>query len=109
MPDTDRLAELRRQRARIEDHLAWLDREIAAEEKALGVTGAPAEAPRAAATTAEVSAAGTAHDTDAMLEEYRAPAEDLKKDVRNGCLFYFAAALVALAAIVAVLYYVARR
>lgn len=146
MPAADRLPELRRQRAQIQDHLAWLDREIAAEEKKAPPPGASAAQigganatrplgapPAAAAAEADVSAApaqctrttaspaapatssgGTpaanaAKEAEAVMDEYRVPAADLQKDVRNGCLLYFAAAVLILAGIVAVLYYALRR
>ena len=44
----DRLAELRRQRALVQEHLAWLEREIAATEKTPSATR-PADAPLTAA------------------------------------------------------------
>jgi hypothetical protein len=42
---SDRLAELRRQRALIHEHLTWLDREIAAAEKTGGSSLAPVPTP----------------------------------------------------------------
>jgi hypothetical protein len=117
MPDSPRLAELRRQRALVQEHLAWLDREIAA----AGGTGAsttaqpaadnrPPVAPSTTGLTGAAPAAVAAVDTaaDAILEDYRTPASKLQQDVRLGCFMYFAAALVAVGAGVVVLYFLLR-
>lgn len=121
----DHLAELRRQRALIAAHLAWLDREI---EAASGKTD-PAPAPSgalaaqdpalataivAAALKAQTAAATPEHPAvaaaaDTILEEYRIPSETLKTDVRKGCFLYFAAALLFVAATAVILYFVLRR
>jgi len=130
----DRLNELRRQRALVAEHLAWLDREIAAEsgspaprahpEQATRVEGpaplvAPASAPAlrptplplmpqapapAAALDPEMSAQAAA-DADALLEQYRVAPDALKTDVRTGCFLYFFAAMALLALGVIGLYF----
>lgn len=128
---SDRLAELRRQRALVQQHLAWLDAEVAALEKpAAGqpisqVLPTAAERPSPAPTTPFPAAGGT-HETlsaaprprplpatatsatagsvDALLAEYRVEPTALKNDVRKGCFLYFAAALALLALVVAILY-----
>lgn len=97
----DRLAELRRQRALVAEHLAWLDREIAAVPAVVPAvpaqpTPAPAPAsaaipignPLPAASQPEPSAATPA---DALPLPEAKPAE-IKDDVRRGCLLYFALA-----------------
>lgn len=114
----DRLAELRRQRALIAEHLAWLDREISAPS---GITASstqavppPALPPPLATTAAPTSpplpdpaailaratepkpetpppAATDAHAD--LLPEHR-PA-DIKNDVRRGCFLYLALATLA--------------
>jgi hypothetical protein len=104
----DRLAELRRQRALIADHLAWLDREIAASApsstfpKPTPQPFAPKPPlpldPAAILAAVNSSPAPTAvpPDTEAhalLLPEHQ-PAE-VKQDVRRGCFLYFALAAVA--------------
>lgn len=122
---SDRLAELRRQRALVREHLAWLDREIAhADESDHLPAGFVKQPAPAAAIVAAVVNAGplansvsspaaesfaTATAADAILSEYRVPAAALKSDVRKGCLIYFAAAFALVAAGVAILYFALRR
>lgn len=107
---SDRLAELQRQRALVQEHLAWLDREIAATGKGLErpapaatpltATAQPAT-PAAVATKPEPSEA----KIDELLAQYRSAPGAVRQDVRKGCLLYFALALVVLAASVAILYF----
>lgn len=93
----DRLAELRRQRALIADHLAWLDRELATTIAQTG-DGAPptleATVPQAVAKGApdqsEKSAATVASAAEAQLPE--SDTGEIKDDVRRGCLLYFTVA-----------------
>jgi hypothetical protein len=108
----ERLAELKRQRAGIAAHLAWLDREIAACEgvrPASGATG-PATGPTipfpppstAAATAMQAPAAplplqGSAADATSSLPLSGVPEIDprsIKSDVQRGCLVYIALGLV---------------
>jgi hypothetical protein len=128
---SDRLAELRRQRALLTEHVAWLDREIAAEAGKAGSgdppraalppapavggsvsTGSRATVDAPATIFAPVSPASTpasrvtagATDADAILNEYRVPSEALKTDVRKGCFLYFAVAMALLIGGVAILW-----
>ena len=130
---SDRLQDLLRQRAPIQEQLAWLDREIASASAAdATTTPAVATAPRsvptlpqpgylasqAAAIAAHQAAAARAPATargenpavaaaaDAILEKYRVQPDSLKTDVRQGCFLYFFGALAAVAVIVVGLYYV---
>lgn len=80
----------------MQEHLAWLDREIAAE------SGPPA-APSAPAVAAPPTPPAAA-DADALIAQYSSSPESLHKDVRKGCLLYFALASLAVIALVAVLY-----
>lgn len=103
----------------LEQHLAWLDREIAAEAGAANPEtppGASSEPTPAAATpslqhVSTQSAAASGSTTDAppppafhgnaasaetLLDEYRVAPETLRQDVRKGCLIYFALAFAAL-------------
>jgi hypothetical protein len=119
---SDRLAELRRQRELVQQHLAWLDREIAAEAaKQNPAQTAAALAAAVAATTPKISPAPLAQsaadvsatppaaaqanpDADRILEEFRVSPSALHHDVKKGCFLYFAAALALFFAIVALLY-----
>lgn len=131
---SDRLAELRRQRALIQEHLAWLEREIAAEtsgarpatvmsrpsppEILASGNGTPAlseqpslsgVAPTAAAlATTSVPGPGAtpaAADADRILEQYRVGEASLQTDVRKGCFLYFGVAFALLIGVVALLYF----
>ena len=101
---SDRLQELRRQRALVQEHLAWLDREVAA---LAGPQSAPSE-PRVdppvvlpaatvplilPAVVAAPLAPEIAAVADSIIDEYRVPPETLKTDVKKGCFVYFFAAL----------------
>jgi len=130
---SDRLQDLLRQRALIQEQLAWLDREIAAAADAALATTAPAVAPaprpvsaplqpgylasQAAAIAAQQAAAtrdtraarsetpAVSAAADAILEKYRVQPDSLKTDVRQGCFLYFFGALAVVAVIVVGLYY----
>ncbi len=127
----DRLAELRRQRLLICEHLAWLEREIGQIEGASARPVGPSQAQTDAAVPSSRSmespgglspptrneaaphAAGIAAgpptgvpaDPENILEEFRTPPGAVKRDVRQGCLLYFAGALVLLGIGVAILYF----
>ena len=128
----DRLAELRRQRSLVSEHLAWLDREIDRIEQDTTRSAAPSPSPGEApatlitpteaiagnlspvrtepALTASGPAVGPAADVtlpdpEILLEEFRAPPGAVKRDVRQGCLLYFVGALVLLGIGVAILYF----
>lgn len=115
----DRLEELRRQRALVQQHLEWLDREIAAEagKTPQAQTGAKLAAvvtlPHSASVAAPPSPAGTAHQgnpdaadpAEKILDEYRVAPASLQSDVRKGCWLYFAAAFAIFFAVVAILYF----
>ena len=110
----DRLVELRRQRALVQEHLAWLDREIVAAENAPSAPAAatavrdarpgPSAAPVAVARTGNLAPVA-APSPDAILEEYAVAPGTVKSEVRKGCLLYFVAALALLVLVIAVLYF----
>jgi hypothetical protein len=102
----DRLAELRRQRALVQEHLAWLDREIAAAAPPAPPAAPmpPAPASGAAPAAPPPPAAGAA-DVDEIVAHYRSAPGAVREDVRKGCLLYFALALAVFAAGVAILYF----
>lgn len=119
---SDRLAELVRQRALVQEHLAWLNREIAtAAEAAKSATAAPPAplplaganaAPPAANLAPTVMARATgsgAVEADEIIARYQATPANVKQDVRKGCLLYFSAALLLLGLVVTVLYFALRR
>ena len=107
---SDRLAELQRQRALVQEHLAWLDREIAAAGKPTD-RSLPAAATTTATTLPATPTAVAPKPTpsevhvDELLAQYRSAPGAVRQDVRKGCLLYFALALVVLAASVAILYF----
>ena len=130
---SDRLSQLLRQRALMQEHLAWLDREIA-DASASSVTPLPTAAVPVPASTpvtrtsaplsplSNLSAQASAilqrpphspipspevlPEADDILEQYRVAPDAMKTDVRKGCLLYFFGAL-ALLALGAVAFYYA--
>jgi hypothetical protein len=121
---SDRLDDLRRQRALVAEHLAWLDREIAAAQAAAPKPALPApatapvviaprkeglSAPAAPATTKpDVVQSGPTKDdrqADDILSNYRVEPNAMKSDIKKGCFLYFFGALALVALVVAVLYF----
>lgn len=119
----DRLSELLQQRRLIQEHLAWLDREIAAATKpttsASSVSTASVQqptAPVAAAPLPTPTASPTATrletplpsasplDPDALLAEYQQDPQNLQVDVKRGCFLYFGIAMGFLFLLVALAY-----
>lgn len=94
---TDRMAELRRQRALVQQHLDWLDREIAT----LSGTSAPATAPPVE-TKPIATATGT--DVDGLFEQLRAH-ERAKIPSAKGCWRAFWGTLATILVVVAVIIY----
>jgi hypothetical protein len=101
-----RLDVLRRQRALVQQNLAWLDREIAAEQ-----AQTPSATPLNPAATPDLTrpalpptAAIADADADAIIEHYRSGEPNLKADVRRGCLLYATGAFVLLIVVVLGLY-----
>ena len=108
---SDRLQELRRQRALVQEHLAWLDREIAAAAgQPAPTTPAAPPLPSAESPLPPVAAPVVvppvftpppapplppeiAATADAILDEYRVQPDSLKTNVKKGCFLYFFAAL----------------
>jgi hypothetical protein len=126
---SDRLAELRRQRALVQEHLAWIEREIGVESQkrapppgvALPVppsadrvhalfepagATAPFPAPITPAPSAATSASNpAAAEADAILAEYRVGSESLHTHLRKGCFLYLAGAFALLVVGVVALYF----
>ena len=128
---SDRLRELLRQRALLQEHLAWLEQEIAAaaEKKPEDAATPAANDPRpitpstppakplsssagVAIVAKVISATGTTGanrelvpGADAIIDEFRVPPQTLESDVRRGCFLYFIAAFVLFTLGVAALYF----
>ena len=111
---SDRLDEFRRQRGLLREHLAWLDREIAALEGGAPPQDAPAP-PRAAPPLQGAPpplsdrALAAYADAEAILAEYRKPPVSIQKQAKRGCLIYFAVFLAAMALFVAAVYVLVKR
>lgn len=117
---SDRLNDLRRERAVIQAHLEWLDREIASQSGGAANTSAPA--PTAAAHAAPLAAnasLGTIPlplaaatpgppEIDIALDSYRQNPVALQSDVRKGCFLYFAIAFLLLFLVVGAFYLYSR-
>lgn len=93
---SDRLDELNRQRALLQEHLLWLDREI---ERERG--GAPAAAqadtrlPASRAPLPLTAAVGNTGEpiAEEILDQFGSGPENLQADTRKGCLTLFFVAL----------------
>lgn len=95
----DRLAELRRQRALVQQHLDWLDREIAATGPAPSKDNPPQLAPAVAPTPLPAVAP----------EAYAPDPTATQQEVKRGCLLWLVAGLLVLGAIFAAIYFYAYR
>ncbi len=85
----DRLSELCRQRAQIADHLAWLDREIAAAGSTPDTLAAPTAPTKHPDVRPNASAADSQASAESILQHYRNAAADAPADARAGCLRFF--------------------
>ncbi len=101
---SDRLTELQRQRALLQQHLAWIEREIATEAAQSGapVHLSPPTPTAAPAPTSSVTAAQP--DAEAILSQYRSEPASLHENVRKGCFLYFALAFLLVGLAVTALY-----
>ena len=95
---SDRLTELQRQRALIQGHLAWLDREIAAAD---GQPAAPASTVTPlpppsfpAVPPATVAPAMAEKDADAIISRFGSDSQNLAANARKGIYVLFGLALV---------------
>ena len=95
---SDRLEELRRQRALQREHLDWMDREIAALEAA----NPP---PRPATLPPRLDASPRDRDAEAILQEYVQPDQSIRTQTKMGCFLYFGLALALLALLVLATYF----
>jgi len=89
---SDRLSDLRRQRAAIQQHLEWLDREIAAAQPGPATAPEPV-APAIVTAPAATPAAPPAPEPD--LPELGQPdPANAARQAKKGCLLYLVVALV---------------
>jgi hypothetical protein len=89
---SDRLQELLRQRALIEDQLAWINREIAASQEV------PPLPTRANGLTQTVPATptpsvGASNEAEKILGEFKKDTSIVQTDARRGCLLIFSIAM----------------
>ena len=118
----DRLAELRRQRALVAQHLAWIDAELIA--AGAGPTQAPAPGPAAppsdsvappvagfappaptAATEADPALVLANTRADEIIEKYRATEALDPQSTKRGCLLLIGAAFAVVGAVMLAIYY----
>lgn len=106
-PMSNRLPELLRQRALLQEHLAWLDREIAAEQGSAAPAPVPSPLPfstagtslrdvRPSTPTTNLTSAATPPplpqlpaDVEKIVAQYRRDPGSLTQDTRRGCLIIF--------------------
>jgi hypothetical protein len=102
-----RLEELQRQRRLIQEHLTWLDQEIA---KEAGASPSPGEtlpiAPQVSAkpVSIEVQPARAEPMGDEILARYHEDPQSLQGNVKRGCFTLFGVALALVALVVALAY-----
>jgi len=116
---SDRLEELRKQRALVQQHLTWLDHEIASVTVTRltlppfamrGTTRPPIPSattpatPKTGATRSPLSAAAVPE-----LAEFQVDPDDVHGDTRRGCIIYSAIAFLVLVLIMGVIYFVGYR
>jgi hypothetical protein len=126
---TDRIAELARQRQLVQQHLAWLDRQLAdAAQQSVGQPiessatrdNVPAATPivpdlraNAATTALPPSTSGAvpprdAAEADEIMDQFRVTPAAVKSDVRKGCFIYFVAAFLLLGLGITAVYFIFR-
>ncbi|MBP6506943.1 MAG: hypothetical protein KA257_05205 [Opitutaceae bacterium] len=93
---SDRLAELLRQRALLQQQADWLDREIAA-CTAAGQPSAPAPSPVVSTAAVPVPAATPSPELE-FASAYTPDPVGTQRQVKRGCFIYFCIALVLLGA-----------
>jgi hypothetical protein len=88
---SDRSDELRRQREIVRQHLAWLDRELTAQE---GIPAAEPEPVLLPPQRFSVEASDADRDAESILAEFRRPAPAIEAQAKKGCILYFSIAVV---------------
>jgi hypothetical protein len=107
---SDRLRELQRQRALVQEHLAWLDREIAVETginpKVLPVVKPATTAPMStSASPLSTETASGLVGAERIMAQYRQETDSTRSDVRKGCFLYLAMAFALVGLVVVALYF----
>jgi len=100
---SDRLSDLRRQRALVTEQLAWLDREIVAAGNETPAVAAPPMPP------ADPGGGSDLPEADKILAEFRSEAESSPAKMRRGCLGIFAAGMALLILGVVAIYWLRYR
>lgn len=117
----DRLDELRKQRALVQQHLTWLDHEIASvtvtrltlppfamrgntRPPIPGAVGTNPATPRSGTTRSPLTGAAIPE-----LAEFQVDPDNVQGDTRRGCIIYSAIAFLVLVAICIVIYFVGYR
>lgn len=95
---SERLRHLQRQRALLSEHLAWIDSEIASETTATSNAAPRAPAPAESIASPLSPAAIVPLEADALIEKYAAHERQNPDDLRRGCLYVFASAVLLFAA-----------
>ena len=110
---TERLQKLLRQRTLIQEHLAWLDREIAEAEGVPSLPPAINRSTPVAANTGSAARTVTAppatitktDDADEILGKFQQEARATPADARRGCLIVFFVVLGVIILAVGIAYY----
>jgi hypothetical protein len=104
--------DLQRQRRLVQEHLAWLDAEIAREAGGLQAVQPPPTATKtplikAADAATAPSGTGTIAEADAetILAQYKSQPADVQSDVKRGCYIVFFAGIALFFALVAFAYW----
>jgi len=113
----DRLEELRKQRALVQQHLTWLDHEIAAitvtrltlPPFALRSGTRPPVGPTATTPAVPPAAGPAAGLPIPELADFQVDPDNVHGDTRRGCIMYAAIALIVMALICGVIYFVGYR
>ena len=117
----DRLNELLRQRALIQEHLSWLDRQIIAESDGISPLASPASTadhPEAGKQPlvstplpfdneglAQVAVAQNEQVAEAIMADYKKDPERQRSDIKRGCFLYFIGALAFVSLVVFLFYF----
>jgi hypothetical protein len=96
---SERLQDLHRQRALLQEHLAWLDREISRETGAMpAVTAVVPPAAPSTPTPAPAPILPTSDPATELISRYNQESPgDMAKNAKRGCMISFVFAMVALA------------
>jgi hypothetical protein len=111
----DRLDELRRQRALVSEHLAWLDREIQASDSTAVKPASHSAAPMISPVVTPMAVPAQSSTTASRLRSPVVPAPDFpeykadpiatESETRRGCLMAAGIGMLVIVAAVAAIYY----